>query len=100
LLNGPVFGSVSSWFELEKVLKMFEKTIYTSSEVTRKLSISLRQLYYWELKGIIKPECVTMGSREFKRYSQSDVETLQKVKQYLEQGYTLNGAVQRAYLNN
>lgn len=79
---------------------MLEKTIYTSSEVTRKLNISLRQLYYWELKGIIRPECITMGSRDFKRYSQSDVETLQRVKNYLEQGYTLNGAVQRAYHHN
>lgn len=76
---------------------MLEKNVYTSSEVTRKLNISLRQLYYWELKGIVTPKCVTMGSREFKRYSESDVETLQKVKQYLEQGYTLNGAVKRAY---
>lgn len=78
---------------------MDENKIYTSSEVTRKLKISLRQLYYWELKGIIKPECVTMGSREFKRYSQEDVNVLQKVKSYLEQGYTLNSAVQRAYNN-
>ncbi len=69
----------------------------SSSEVTRKLDISLRQLYYWELKGIVKPKMVTMGSREFKRYSLRDFEVLKRVKEYLDQGYTLNSAVQKAH---
>lgn len=67
----------------------------SSSEVTRKLDISLRQLYYWELKGIVKPKMITMGSREFKRYSMKDFEVLKRIKDYLDQGYTLNSAVQR-----
>ena len=68
----------------------------SSSEVTRKLNISLRQLYYWELKGIIKPRMITMGSREFKRYSNNDLEVLSQIKDFLDDGYTLNSAVQRA----
>ncbi len=67
----------------------------SSSEVTRRLDISLRQLYYWELKGIVKPRVITMGSREFKRYSAKDLETLKKIKEYLDQGYTLSSAAQR-----
>ncbi len=74
---------------------MDEEKYYSSSEVTRKLDISLRQLYYWELKGIVKPKFVTLGSREFKRYSHEDFDTLTKVKKYLDQGYTLTSAVQR-----
>ncbi|MFQ6113156.1 MAG: MerR family transcriptional regulator [bacterium] len=69
---------------------------FSSSEVTRKLDISLRQLYYWELKGIVKPKMISMGSREFKRYSARDFETLRRIKDFLDQGYTLNSAVQRA----
>lgn len=69
---------------------------FSSAEVTRKLDISLRQLYYWELKGIVRPRLITMGSREFKRYSVRDLDILRRVKNYLDQGYTLNGAVQRA----
>jgi len=68
----------------------------SSSEVIRKLDISLRQLYYWELKGVVKPKVVTQGSREFKRYSETDLETLRRVKEYIDQGYTLNSALQRA----
>lgn len=74
---------------------MDEEKYYSSSEVTRKLDISLRQLYYWELKGIVRPKFITLGSREFKRYSHEDFETLTKVKKYLDQGYTLTSAVQR-----
>ncbi len=67
----------------------------SSTEVTRKLDISLRQLYYWELKGIVKPRMIAMGSREFKRYSNKDFETLRQIKDFLDQGYTLTSAVQR-----
>ncbi|MFQ5771392.1 MAG: MerR family transcriptional regulator [bacterium] len=67
----------------------------SSSEVTRKLDISLRQLYYWELKGIVKPRMIAMGSREFKRYSAKDFAVLKKIKDYLDQGFTLNSAVRR-----
>ncbi len=69
---------------------------FSSSEVTRQLNISLRQLYYWELKGIVRPKVVTMGSREFKRYSMEDVETLRRIKELLDQGYTLAGAMKQA----
>jgi DNA-binding transcriptional MerR regulator len=68
----------------------------SSSEVIRKLDISLRQLYYWELKGVIHPKVITQGSREFKRYSENDLETLRRVKEFIDQGYTLNSALQRA----
>lgn len=68
----------------------------SSADVTRQLNISLRQLYYWELKGIVKPRLISMGSREFKRYSVQDFEILKQVKDFLDQGYTLTGAFQRA----
>lgn len=68
----------------------------TSAEVVRKLDISLRQLYFWELKGIVTPTTVTAGSREFKRYSNDDLETLRRVKEALDQGFTLKAASQKA----
>jgi hypothetical protein len=75
---------------------MKDVTWLSSSEVIRRIDISLRQLYYWELKGVIKPKIITKGSREFKRYSMRDVEILRRIKEYLTQGFTLASAVQRA----
>lgn len=79
---------------------MMKNTMWlSSSDVTQKLNISLRQLYYWELKGIVKPRMICMGSREFKRYSNRDFETLRKIKDFLDQGYTLTSAVRRVQAN-
>lgn len=79
---------------------MMKNTMWlSSSDVTRKLNISLRQLYYWELKGIVTPRMISMGSREFKRYSNRDFETLRQIKDFLDQGYTLTSAVRRVQAN-
>ena len=68
---------------------------FGSSYVTKELGISLRQLYYWELKGIVRPHVLTKGSREFKQFSLQDINTLKQVKKYLDQGYTLSSAVDK-----
>jgi len=68
---------------------------FGSRYVTEKVDISLRMLYYWELKGVIKPKTITMGSREFKRYTQGQIETLKSVKKYIDEGHTLTSAVQK-----
>ncbi len=79
---------------------MMKNTMWlSSSDVTQKLNISLRQLYYWELKGIVTPRMISMGSREFKRYSNQDFETLRQIKDFLDQGYTLTSAVRRVQAN-
>lgn len=76
-------------------MTMMDDKYFSSSEVTRKLDISLRQLYYWELKGIVTPNLITLGSREFKRYSHDDFDILRNVKKFLDQGFTLTSAVQK-----
>jgi len=79
-----------------KDLTMGRTPLFTSSEITRKVDISLRQLYYWELKGLVKPQVITVGAREFKRYTAQDLELLRQVKYYLDEGYTLMRAFQKA----
>ncbi len=78
-----------------RIARMKKIQWLTSSEVRKQLNISTRQLYYWELKGIVQPRSVTRGSRKFKRFSTDDLEKLQKVKEYLDQGYTLETAARR-----
>ena len=68
---------------------------FKSADIIKRARISLRQLYYWELKGIIKPELVKMGTRQFKRYSEKDIVLLKKIKLFLAEGYTLESAVKK-----
>ena len=63
--------------------------IFTSSEVLRAVDITYRQLSYWELKGIIKPTFQKQGTRNFKRYTQKEIDTLQTIKKLLDEGYNL-----------
>lgn len=71
---------------------MNDKNLLCSSDIIRKLEISLRQLYYWELKGIVRPKHIQMGSRKFKRYTQEDLLRLKRMKESLDKGYTLEAA--------
>ena len=71
---------------------MNDTKLLCSSDIIRKLGISLRQLYYWELKGIVRPRHIQMGSRKFKRYSQQDYLRLKRMKESLDKGYTLEAA--------
>jgi len=63
--------------------------LFTSSQVLAQVNISYRQLSYWELKGIIRPVFQKQGTRDFKRYTREDIDTLKKVKSLLGEGYSL-----------
>ncbi len=69
---------------------------YTPAEVKDIVGVSARRLYYWELKGAIQPRLITLGSREFRRYSEKDVNKLKKIKYYLEEGFILDKAFEKA----
>ncbi|UCE17889.1 MAG: MerR family transcriptional regulator [Gemmatimonadota bacterium] len=71
---------------------MDSRGLLCSSDIIKKLGISLRQLYYWELKGIVRPRYVQMGSRKFKRYTSRDFLRLKQMKESLDKGYTLEAA--------
>ena len=75
---------------------MNDKSLLCSSDIIRTLGISLRQLYYWELKGIVRPRHIQMGSRKFKRYSQQDFLRLKRMKESLDKGFTLEAASRQA----
>lgn len=54
--------------------------------------ISIRQLSYWTDKGIIKP----IDEDRSRSYDYAAVETISLIKQALDQGYSLDGAVAEA----
>jgi len=54
--------------------------------------ISIRQLSYWTDKGMVK----TVGSKGSRAYDYPAIEKLMMIKQALDQGYSLEGAVSEA----
>ena len=66
-----------------------------STEVASRVGITLRQLYYWERLGIVRPERENFGDRKFRRYSARDVQSLRRVKQLVDEGYVLNRAAEK-----
>lgn len=71
------------------------RVTFSSSDAAREAGISLRQLYYWERIGILRPGRQVSGSREFRRYTEEDVVLLKKVKELIDEGFTLKSAMDR-----
>ena len=68
-------------------------SIGTAAELT---NTTVKMLRYWEEKGYISPERVYSGSRGYRYYSQDDVQKITRIKQYIDQGYTLQAAAHMA----
>ena len=68
-------------------------SIGTASEAS---NTTVKMLRYWEEKGYITPERVYSGSRGYRYYSHDDVQKITRIKNYIDQGYTLQAAAQMA----
>lgn len=75
----------------------YDKACFGAIVVARDVGISLRQLYYWihELRAV-KPKSQRHGKRTFQYFTSEDLRVLKSVKRFMEQGYTLRAAVQKA----
>ena len=59
-------------------------------EAVKKIGISIERLYYWELRGIIKPEFIQCSTRKFRRYSEKDIKRAFLIKRLVDdEKYTL-----------
>ncbi len=74
--------------------------LLSTYSVTQECAISTRQLYYWELIGLIQPHYETFGSRRFRRYTSEDLGILKKIKSLLDEGFTLQAVRERILKNN
>ena len=68
-------------------------SIGTAAEAT---NTTVKMLRYWEEKGYITPERVYSGSRGYRYYSHDDVQKITKIKNYIDQGYTLQAGARMA----
>ncbi|MCX5701622.1 MAG: MerR family transcriptional regulator [Candidatus Omnitrophica bacterium] len=74
----------------------FNDGLFGSFTVANKIGTSLERLRYWENLGILKPNYVQCGTRQFKRYSQEDINKAILVKKLVdEEKYSLGGAIMK-----
>ncbi len=69
------------------------KITYSIGDTSRMTGVTQKQIRNWEARGYIpEAERVVCGERAYRRFNPAQVKVIQKVKGYLDQGYTLSYA--------
>ena len=79
---------------------MTEKISYSIGDTAKMTGVSQKQLRSWCGKFIPEPERIVCGQRSFRRFSEQQIHIIQKMKAYLDQGFTLSAAAQLAVGKN
>lgn len=74
---------------------VYEET-YSIGDASRITGVSQRKLRSWEGKYIPKPERLVCGDRAYRRYTQAQINLIAKIKEYRDEGFTLQAAVKKA----
>ena len=75
--------------------EIFEKT-FSIGDASRIADVSQRKLRSWEGKHIPKPERLVCGDRAYRRYTQTQINLISRIKEYQDQGFTLSAAAKKA----
>ncbi len=73
----------------------FRKTVGIG-DAARLTGVSQKQLRNWEGRYFSDPDRVVCGERSYRRYTEADIELIKKIKEYRDQGYTLEAAAKFA----
>lgn len=65
-------------------------------ELLRLIDIPRQKLYYLEQKGYIKPQKTLIGEKEFREYTDEDVEKVKFIWKYLQKGFKYKVAFEKA----
>jgi DNA-binding transcriptional MerR regulator len=75
---------------------MFKQT-YSIGDASKLSGVSQKQIRNWELKGYIpEAERVVAGDRAYRRFTPEDVELMRRIKNYVDEGFTLRAASEKA----
>ena len=82
-------------------MKSASKNTFSIGDTSSMTGVSQRQIRNWEARGYI-PEAgrVVSGVRAYRRFTLDQVEIIQKIKGYLDEGYTLHTAAAKANASN
>jgi DNA-binding transcriptional MerR regulator len=78
-----------------------KKTTYSIGDTAKKSCATKKQIRSWEAKGYFPTaERVVSGDRAYRRFSLKQVEMITRIKDFLDEGYTLSAAAEKAKTNN
>jgi DNA-binding transcriptional MerR regulator len=69
-------------------------------EASRITGVSEKKLRSWEGKFIPMPQKIRSGNYGYRRYTESDIALIRKIKQYQDEGYTIKAASTKAAKDN
>jgi DNA-binding transcriptional MerR regulator len=73
------------------------KQTFSIGDAAKMTGATQKQIRHWEASGFIPlVERLVCGERSFRRFTMDDVETIRKIKDYLDEGFTLSSAVNKA----
>ena len=77
------------------------KKTFSIGDTAKMSGATQKQIRNWEARGYIPTaDRVVSGDRAYRRFTMDEVETIRKIKDYLDEGFTLSSAVSKAAGNN
>lgn len=70
---------------------------YSIGEAARICGVTEKQIRHWEEKNHIpKAQRVICGERSYRQFTETDFNLIIKIREYLDEGYTLSAAARKA----
>ena len=74
-----------------------KKNTFSIGDTAKMTGATQKQIRNWEANGYIPlADRVVCGERAYRRFTQAQVETIRKIRDYLNEGFTLSAAAQKA----
>jgi DNA-binding transcriptional MerR regulator len=74
-----------------------KKNTFSIGDTAKMTGATQKQIRNWEANGYIPlADRVVCGERAYRRFTQAQVETIRKIRDYLDEGFTLLAAAQKA----
>ena len=74
-----------------------QQKTYSIGEAARICGVTQKQIRHWEEKNHIpKAQRVICGERPYRQFTETDFNLIHKIREYLDEGYTLRVAANKA----
>ena len=78
-------------------MRNMQQKTYSICEAARISGVTEKQIRHWEeKKHIPKAQRVICGERSYRQFTETDFNLIHKIREYLDEGYTLFAAARKA----